>query len=167
MRNIEYDDSNLHKLYAELEPKRRRQALKGGLRRAANMVRKAAVVRLRTSLKSNRDLERGVRALVFKRVAGFRVTVGTGRRGESIHTNRWGKKKPVLIWAEDGTQPRYRRSKRRALRLGSGRGGFSGSMPRLGFMADTSAEMGPKVTEILKDETVKSVRRIALKYGGT
>lgn len=76
-QSIEYDDKNLQRLFAELEPKRRMQALKGGFRREANKVRKTAINNLRSSISSNKDLEKGVRAIVFKRAAGFRVTVGT------------------------------------------------------------------------------------------
>ena len=66
-QSIEYDDKNLQRLFAELEPKRRMQALKGGFRREANKVRKTAINNLRSSISSNKDLEKGVRAIVFKR----------------------------------------------------------------------------------------------------
>lgn len=56
---IEYDDSNLRQLFAELEPKRRTQALKGAFRREANQVRKTAINNLRSSgIKSSKDLEK-------------------------------------------------------------------------------------------------------------
>ena len=107
--SIDYDDRDLQRLFAELEPKRRVQALKGGFRREANQVRKTAINNLRSSINSSKDLEKGVRAIVFKRKAGFRVTVGTKRankttgKGEAgFHTNRQGLKKPILIWAEGG-----------------------------------------------------------------
>ena len=73
--SIDYDDRDLQRLFAELEPKRRVQALKGGFRREANQVRKTAINNLRSSINSSKDLEKGVRAIVFKRKAGFRVTV--------------------------------------------------------------------------------------------
>ena len=66
-RTIDYDDKNLQRLFAELEPKRRLQAIKGGFRREANQVRKTAINNLRSSIQSNKDLEKGVRAIVFKR----------------------------------------------------------------------------------------------------
>ena len=41
-QSIDYDDKNLQQLFAELEPKRRLQAIKGGFRKEANKVRKVA-----------------------------------------------------------------------------------------------------------------------------
>lgn len=87
-QSIEYDDKNLQRLFAELEPKRRMQALKGGFRREANKVRKTAINNLRSSISSNKDLEKGVRAIVFKRAAGFRVTVGTKKAGKMVKAKR-------------------------------------------------------------------------------
>ena len=126
-RTIDYNDENLQRLFAELEPKRRLQAIKGGFRKEANQVRKTAINNLRSSIQSNKDLEKGVRAILFKRKAGFRVTVGTKRAGKNgkgeagFHTNRQGLKKPILIWAEEGTEERKTKPKqgtrRRAARL--------------------------------------------------
>ena len=83
MSDIRYDDSNLQRLFSELAPKRRKQALKGAFRKAAKKVRSVAVQNLRSSMNSDRDLERGIRALIWKRKAGFRVTVGTKRAGKN------------------------------------------------------------------------------------
>ena len=94
-RSVAYDDRNLQQLFAELEPKRRLQAIKGGFRREANKVRKTAINNLRNSVRSNKDLEKGVRAIVFKRKAGFRVTVGTKKAGKNVFAvNFW--RKPAM-----------------------------------------------------------------------
>lgn len=53
-----YDDGNLQRLFAELEPKRRTQALKGGFRKLAGQVRKKAVGNLRASIHTDKDLEK-------------------------------------------------------------------------------------------------------------
>ena len=82
-RDIDYDDRNLQQLFADLEPKRRLQAVKGGFRKEANRVRKTAINNLRSSIRTDKDLEKGVRAIVFKRKAGFRVTVGTKKAGKN------------------------------------------------------------------------------------
>ena len=82
-QNVAFDDRNLQQLFAEMEPKRRLQALRGGFRREANQVRKTAINNLRSSIRSNKDLEQGVRAVVYKRSAGFRVTIGTKRAGKN------------------------------------------------------------------------------------
>ena len=73
----QYDDTQLQKLFTEMDVKHRKRALKGAFRREANQVRRTAINNLRSSLHSNRDLEKGSRAIVFKKAAGFRVIIGT------------------------------------------------------------------------------------------
>lgn len=169
--DISYDCRNLQRLFEELTPKRRAQAIKGALRRAANTIRRVAVNNLRSSLNSNRDLERGVRAMVWKRQAGFRVTVGpkaasrkTGKGERGYHTNRRGLKKPVLMWAEDGTDSRRTKSKTRIFTR-SRKGHSTGRMKRYGFMARTKSETEANVTSMLHTEIINNVKRVARKYG--
>lgn len=169
--DISYDCRNLQRLFEELTPKRRAQAIKGALRRAANTIRRVAVNNLRSSLNSNRDLERGVRAMVWKRQAGFRVTVGpkaasrkTGKGERGYHTNRRGLKKPVLMWAEDGTDSRRTKSKTRIFTR-SRKGHSTGRMKRYGFMARTKSETEANVTSMLHTEIINNVKRVAKKYG--
>ena len=172
-RTIDYDDKNLQRLFAELEPKRRLQAIKGGFRREANQVRKTAINNLRSSIQSNKDLEKGVRAIVFKRKAGFRVTVGTKRAGKNgkgeagFHTNRQGLKKPVLIWAEEGTAERKTKPKqgtrRRAARLRASH--RTGRMKRYGFMAQTLTGVRDTVTANTHKMVTENVEQVAKKYG--
>lgn len=172
-RTIDYNDENLQRLFAELEPKRRLQAIKGGFRREANQVRKTAINNLRSSIQSNKDLEKGVRAIVFKRKAGFRVTVGTKRAGKNgkgeagFHTNRQGLKKPVLIWAEEGTKERQTKPKkgtrRRAARLRASH--RTGRMRRYGFMAQTLTSVRDTVTTNIHEMVAENVQKVAEKYG--
>lgn len=172
-QSIEYDDKNLQRLFAELEPKRRMQALKGGFRREANKVRKTAINNLRSSISSNKDLEKGVRAMVFKRAAGFRVTVGTKKAGKNgkgeagFHTNRQGLKKPVLIWAEDGTAERETKPKQGTRRRASREreAHRTGKMRRYGFMAQTLNGVRETVTQDIRDMVTENVTKIAEKYG--
>ena len=174
-RTLEYDDTELQRLFAEMEPKLRLKALKGAFRREANRVRKTALNNLRGSIRSDRDLERGVRALVFKRKAGFRVTVGTksaskktGKGEQGYHVNRRGLKKPVLIWAEDGTK--WRKSKKATRYMVGGKwrtGTTRGFMKRYGFMQKTAADVRDRVTDSLHDEVINSVRKVAKKHGCT
>lgn len=172
-QSIDYDDKNLQRLFAELEPKRRLQAIKGGFRREANQVRKTAINNLRSSIQSNKDLEKGVRAIVFKRKAGFRVTVGTKRAGKNgkgeagFHTNRQGLKKPVLIWAEEGTAERKTKPKqgtrRRAARLRASH--RTGRMKRYGFLAQTLNGTRDAVTANIHKMVTENVEQVAKKYG--
>ena len=174
---LQYDDSNLQKLFAELEPKRRVQALKGGFRKLANKVRKKAVDNLRESIHTDENLEKGVRAIVFKRKAGFRVTVGSKKKTKKADKSgendadkptkqKSEDKTHVLIWAEDGTV--WRKSKKSTrYRVGGNwrRGSIRGRMPRYGFMAKTQSEVRDTVTDDMHRMVAESVERIAKKYG--
>lgn len=172
---LEYDDRNLQQLFVELEPKRRLQAIKGAYRKEANRVKKVAINNLRSSgLRSSKDMEKGIRAIVFKKKAGFRVTVGTKKankkgKGEyGYHTNRQGLKKPVLIWAELGTAERQTKASgglffRRAARKRKSH--RTGRMKRYGFMAQTKASVSSEVTENIRKNIVESVHKVSQKYG--
>lgn len=172
-KDIDYDDRNLQRLFADMEPKRRLQAIKGGFRKEANLVRKTAINNLRNSIRTDKDLEKGVRAIVFKRKAGFRVTVGTKKANKSgkgeagFHTNRQGLKKPVLIWAEEGTDDRRTKPKqgtrRRASRLRASHP--TGRMKRYGFMAQTLRSVRDTVTDNVHKMVTENIEKIAKKYG--
>lgn len=175
---IRYDDSNLRKLFADMEPSQRKKALKGAFRREANRIRKVAVNNLRaTGINHAQELSRGIRAVVFKRDAGFRVTAasrksnkqGKGERG--MHKNRYGLKKPVLAWAETGTRWRMVKSTRAHKVKIKGRwvtvGKHRGFMRRYGFIKQTKAQVEGTVTESLRKEIADSVIKTAKKYGCT
>ena len=164
---MQYDDEDLQRLFAEMDTKKRLKALKGAFRRGANRVRKTALNNLRGSIRTDKDLERGVRAVVFKRKAGFRVTIGTKKAGKSgkeygFHINRKGLKKPVLIWAEAGTK--WRKSKRATRYLVGGK--WRTGRTR-GFMAKTADDVRDSVTGSLHNELINSVTKVAKKYGCT
>lgn len=167
----QYDDTQLQKLFTEMDVKHRKRALKGAFRREANRVRRTAINNLRSSLHSNRDLEKGIRAIVFKKAAGFRVTIGTkkanrktGKGEKGMHINRQGLKKPVLIWAEGGTEQRKTKTKTRVL-VRERRSHNTGRMKRYGFMRKTQTDVRDKVTADLRNEIVESVTKTANKYG--
>lgn len=169
---ISYDDTQLQKLYTDLDVKHRLKSLRGAFKREANAVRKTAINNLRGSIRSDRDLEKGVRAIVFKRVAGFRVTIGTRKankngKGEyGFHTNRQGVKKPVLIWAEEGTKNRKTKTKTKIFTR-SRKGHPTGRMKRYGFMRQTRDQVVDGVTNNLHKEVIKSVEKVSKKYGCT
>ena len=177
MIEVAYDDSRLQQLFVELEPKRRLQALKGAYRKEADRVRKVAINNLRSSgIKSSKDLEKGIRRIVFKKKAGFRVTVGTKKankrgKGESgFHTNRFGQKKPILLWAELGTAERKTKSgggigsifRRRAARKRKSHP--TGRMRRYGYLGKTRSVLGD-VTNNIRKNIVESFIKTAQKYG--
>lgn len=172
--DFDYDDRDLQRLFADLDPKRRLQAIKGSFRQEANRVRKTAINNLRSSgIRTDKDLERGIRAIVYKRTAGFRVTIGTKKAGKNgkgeagFHTNRRGLKKPILIWAEEGTEERRTKSKtgtrRRANRLRSSH--RTGRMKRYGFMGKTLSSVRDTVTTNIHAKVIENVQAVSKKYG--
>ena len=170
-KDFQYDDANLQRLFAAMDTQKRLKALKGAFRRQANLVRKTAINNLRGSIRSDKDLERGVRAIVFKRKAGFRVTVGTKKAGRSgkeygFHKNRRGLKKPVLIWAEEGTALRHTKNRTRFF-IRTRKGHPTGRMKRYGFLQKAADEVRDSVTDNLHNEVINSVKEIAKKHGCT
>ena len=172
---MRYNDRNLRRLFAALDPAGRKKVIKGACRKVGNSVKKVAISNLRASgLKHAEEMSEGVRAVVFKREAGFRVTVasrkanrrGKGERG--MHRNRFGDKKPILAWAETGTK--WRKSKKATRYLIGGKwrmGAIRGYMKRYGFIAKTKSQIEHSVGNQLKDEIATKVTQIAKKYGCT
>lgn len=169
---MQYNDRNLQRMFAELDPKHRLKAFKSAFRRAANTVRKTAINNLRSSIRSDADLERGIRAIVWKRKAGFRVTIGTKRLNKKTgkmhgyHKTRQGDYKPILLWAEAGTK--WRRSKTPTrYKVGTkwATGLHRGAMKRYGFMTKTLESEKERVTDYLHNEIIDSVTKVATKYG--
>ncbi len=168
--SVIYDDANLQRLFAEMDAKQRLKALKGAFRKEANRVRKTALNNLRGSIRTDRNMESGVRAIVFKSTAGFRVTIGTkkatkdGGKDYGFHKNRQGLKKPILIWAEEGTKDRHTKTKTRIFTRAR-KGHATGSMRRYGFMRKTLADVKDSITENMKKELSNNIEKIAEKYG--
>ena len=176
-----YDDTELRKLFKEMDPEHRFKALKGAFRREANMVRKVAVNNLRSSgLRSAdaEDMDKGIRAIVYSKSPGFEVTVKPKKkkgRAFGFHKNRQGLDKPVLMWAEAGTEMRKtkgRKSKNKGskslikiMAFGLKRKGHStGRMKRYGFLRKTNASVAHTVTHDLHKEIVTNVVKTAKKY---
>ena len=158
-----YDDKRLWEMYAQLSPAKRRTALKGAFRRCGNEVRKVALTNLRAAVHpqgDRRDFEKGVRLIMFKQSAGFRVACSYDpKTKEGAHTNRHGLRKPVLMWLEDGTAQRATKSR-------SGRTGHNtGRITRQGFLDAARRQCEPSVTEDIHRSVVEFVTKTARKYG--
>ncbi|MBD5370468.1 MAG: hypothetical protein HDR80_04870 [Bacteroides sp.] len=171
-----YDDSNLLRLWEELDPKVRLRALRGAFRREASKVRREAIGQIRTSIRSSRQLEKGVRAMVFKKkAAGFRVTVGTkranrrtGKGARGYHRNRRGQEIPILVWADAGTVERTARKRHRVPLRTPDRWATTrnrGRMRTYGFMRQTLDRTRGQVTEDLRRELADNIIKTAKKYG--
>lgn len=181
-RSVTYDDSQLQQLFAQMDEKQRAKAMKGAFRSTANTFRRAAVSLLRSSIRSNREMEKGVRALVFKKKLGFRVTVGTVLRKskdktryvakKGFYMNHQGLEKPVLIWAEDGTKERRLKGSRGSFKTKRGfrkrylyNGAYRGRMRAYQFILGAQRQVGPQIDNELQVNFRQSVEKVAKKYG--
>lgn len=174
---MKYDDTNLRKLYADLDPKGRKKVIKSACRKVGNEIRKVAINNLRCSgLRHADEMTGGVRVVVFRREAGVRVTVAsrrankkTGKGERGMHLNRRGLKKPVLAWAEAGTKRRKTKEATRYFIPGGGwrAGQDRGAMRRYGFIAKTKTQIEHTAGPRIKEEVANQVTIIAKKYGCT
>lgn len=170
-------------VHKALDLKAQRKAMKSAMRREGNRLKKAAAASLQASgigQGTPRNLSKGIYARVYpdRYGAGFMVSVkphrGNNRKG--IHTNRQGRMKPVLMWAEDGT--RDRRAGRRKISFFSKsritgkrirnyiRGGHNtGRMKRYAFMAKTERQEGTSVENNLFSTFQANLDKAARKQG--
>lgn len=191
---FEYDDRKLRELFGEMDEKHRLKALKGAFRAEGNKVRKIAAGNLRSKMRSNRKLETCIRVVVSKKKPQFTVTVspkgratrsckyGKGRQIKGYYTNRRGFSVPVLVWAENGTQPRYTKTTQgnrggwlpswmrdpltgKRMRSHYEKTGYRGRMPAMGFMARTEVQVAPQVTDGLHEAVRAYTMKTAKKYG--
>lgn len=176
METRTYTGQEWTRLLSELSPKELKKALRKAIRREASKARNTAVSYLRSSsLKtegSRTDLERGIRSFAYSpsRATGFMITVkarGAGRNGKGekgMHTNRFGLKKPVLMWAEDGTEPRATKSRTKVYtrkRMTH----RTGQMPAYGFLKKAEPDMFRQVEEGMLKDMEKSVEEAARRSG--
>lgn len=88
---------------------------------------------------------------------GFMVTTKPFH-GKGYHKNRYGKEKPVLMWAEDGTKPRYTRGRR-------GRKRYTGVMKAYRFMEQTEKRETGTVEQNLFEQYKKNLEKALKKKG--
>ena len=195
MRPEEYTGSEWQYLLRQMDGKEIKKSLRGAIRAEAKKAQKIAQSYLGTSgleVKGNTgDWKKGIRTYIYNpsKATGFMVTVKaraasrkTGKGEKSMHQNRKGFKKPVLMWAEEGTLQRKRGGKRvRANnahntakaqgRIGGAwqyvrRGGIStGKMQPYGFLEKATPEMFQAVEAGLTPEVGKAVENVAKKCG--
>lgn len=164
MADFEYDDRNLQRMIDELDAKHRVKVLKGAFRIAGNKIKKTAIMNLRQSISSNKTLEKGVKVKVWKRTAGFRVTVGDGFYKSKRFTGYSAREVPVLRWLDTGTKGRKTKKKLRFFKGGK-KSHSTGRLKSYGYMSRTLNQEESSVTAYLQDAVVKSVTRISKKYG--
>lgn len=108
-RAVKALEQGMASMLQAISPKQQRKAMAGAMRREATRLKKAAQTRVRTSgLNAATGVDQGVYARVYpaRYGAGFMVSVKPHGAKKGIHTNRRGLKKPVLLFAEEGTKQR-------------------------------------------------------------
>jgi hypothetical protein len=183
---------DLAQLTREMNPKQLRNSLKRAYRAEAKKVLGIARKSLhatRLQVKGSKsDWDKGIRSHIYSRGGGFMITVKAHRanlkgQGEkSMHENRKGFKKPVLMWAEEGTKERQRGGKKIRIKHGiygthrSGKTQYwtetkrkdgipTGRMGAYGFLERATPEMFQTVEHDLGTEVGVAVEKVAKKCG--
>lgn len=169
-------------VYEVLDMKDQRLALRGAMRKEGKRLREKAVTNARLSglgkkSKSETDVTEGIYLRVYPNRYGSGFMLSVKPHGDkAIHVNRQGKKKPVLMWAEDGT--RYRRVGKRAksffgksrytgknIRYYNRSGRSTGRMKRYAFLEKTEVQEGVKIEQNLFNDFQNNLERKARKKG--
>lgn len=174
----EIDDA-FRAAYRALNLKEQRKALKSAMRKEGNRVRKAVMENIKSSgLKdSHGNIQNGVYSRVYpdRYGAGFMVSVKPhGNKG--IHVNSRGKKKPILMWADGGTDERHigARSRGSVVKSRDGkshyrkyqRGGHStGRMEAKNFITKTEQQEVENVEKSLFENLSANIMKAAKKHG--
>lgn len=203
-------EKDLAQLTREMNPKQLRNSLKRAYRAEAKKVlgiarRALAGSSLRTpgiTWKPTKkhpahegdiaDWDKGIRSHIYSRGGGFLITVkahraskkqmAEGDPGKGMHRNRRGFFKPVLMWAEEGTNYRQRGGKKVRIKhgiYGSHRSGKTRywteairkdgiptkRMPSYRFLEKATPEMNRTVETDLGKEVNVAVEKVAKKCG--
>ena len=165
---IQYDDSQLQKLFGELEIKRRKQAIRGAFRTEGRRVLKIARGNF-TGIRNSSEMAKSIRMKIWtKKAVGFKVTASGvyGKHGlkNGFYTNRFGKEKPLALFYEFGPSHRETRTESRVFRRAR-KGHPTGGIPKIGFIAKTRMEVGNSVEQNIQNELRQQVTKVSQKYG--
>lgn len=172
----EYTGKEWDDLLRQMNGKQIKKSMRGAIRAEAAKARKIAQSKLMASglqVHGDRgDWKKGIRARFYpdNKGMGFMITVkaraarNAGGGEKSMHKNRFGVKKPILMWAEDGT---FIRKTKTQTKWGfrKRKGHSTGKMGAYEFMEKATPEMFQSVEDGLLPEVEKSVTKVAQKCG--
>jgi len=119
-------------LFSALDLKERRKAMRTATRRVGAEARATAAGEIAASglgHGTRRAIAKSLRLRVYPARYGLGFMITTKPHGkEGYHKNRQGKEKPILMWAQEGTQSRTTRGTRSRSRHATG------SMPAYRFL---------------------------------
>jgi hypothetical protein len=173
--------ADIEKPFAEvfkaLDMKTQRKALKGAVRKESNRLKRVAMEEVMSSdigKGTKEPLSKSLYSRVFPDRYGLGALVSVRPHGKrkGYHVNRYGKEKPVLMWAESGTRMRnvgkkvdYFTSRNRYTGKRTRnyiRGGASrGRMRKYEFLKHADEKAGGQTEENLFNEFKKNVYRAA------
>lgn len=163
-------------LLREMTPKQLKKAMRSAIRAASRKALKIAQGKLLSDgpqVKGNTaDWKKGIRNRVYpdSKGSGFLITVkarGANRQGKGekgMHENRKGIKKPILMWAEEGTKYRSTKTQTKWF-IRKKKGHRTGRMPGYHFLQKAEPEMRGTVEKDLTPEVEKAVEKVARKCG--
>ena len=170
-------EHDIKQLLDQLSPKDQRKVMASAMRREANKLKRAAQMNVRASgLNTSTRVDKGVYSRVYpKRYGlGFMVSVKPHGAKKGIHRNRYGREKPVLMFAEEGTKPRnvgprvggssaFRKGKyaSRKWRDYKRSGHSTGKMPKYGFIEKTEQTETQGIEQRLWTDFERNVAKAA------
>lgn len=162
----QYTGTEWKELMKRMSSKEIRKVVKRGYTAAGKEALKIARQSLATSgpkvFGNGTDWPKAIRQHNYSKGGGFMATVKPrGKRG--FHNNRYGKEKPIVMWAEEGTKERKTRGKG-LFKTGSK---SRGRMPAYGFLEKVEGQMFQKVESALLPSVEEAVRKAAAKAGLT
>ncbi len=148
-------------LLMQLDPREQRKALRGAMRRVGNMVRKKAVTALRASgLKTNKQVEKGVRVEVYTKALGFKVTTKPKKwKGQRVREKDG---KPIAMWAAEGTELRKTKTQTKFF-IRKKKGHNTGRMPAYHFMDEAERALDSAENMALQ-ELDRNITKVARKF---
>ena len=173
----QYTGQEWDELLRQMNGTQIKKSMRGAIRAEARKAQKIAQSRLASSglqvKGNNADWKKGIRTRIYpdNKGMGFMVTVKaraasrkTGTGEKSMHVNRFGIKKPILMWAEEGTQSRKTKTQTKWF-VRQRKGHKTGKMGAYGFLEDSAPEMFAAVEAGLTPEVSKAVEKVARKCG--
>jgi hypothetical protein len=177
MNPEEYTGKEWENLLRQMNGKQIKKSLRGALRAESRKAQKIAQSKLQTSglrvQGDTADWKKGIRTRIYpdNKGMGFMITVKaraasrkTGNGEKSMHKNRFGFKKPILMWAEEGTKSRKTKTQTK-WGFRKRKGHSTGRMGAYGFMEAATPEMFQSVEAGLAPEVDKAVTKVAKKCG--
>lgn len=156
----EYSE-DLKAMMTHLTDKELVRGLRNALRKEGRTVARAAKVNLKSGMPvAGRKLAKGIASGETRDRTGFIVKATSSRKtGKGLHRNRYGRLRPVLVWAEHGTQERTTKGQGRKAHR-------TGRMRAYHFMEITRRLELPESVKRIEQEFRQQVNRIInKKYG--